>query len=374
MGRKKKPSKPDSRGYSQQSTPVLKQQTHNDMKELLQQFSNPFIHNNDNNYPSDSAAAGPSDRFPSKLSNIMDKLEELGFTEAQIEQTALALQYEITLENALDYLCLNIDTLELPSLFTEVKLREDLNTETTAESLVIVSNNDKGIERTDDEIEFEDNVLAVNRVNKRDQEDIVDEDKQKQKEWLLRQYEYEEDGEDSINDNVAIDDTTEHARILTPEEQDLFVKETELKELQDDLNNDANNYMRSKQEIKALQIQAKKLRQQVEGMKKKMERTQRKQQLEAFKSDEVTDTLAHTLGKSESEDENGGGFFDLFEQSQEDDAVIAEEKPDQHLPKKMLDYTIPKGWTGSTPEKKLNEICKKQKLPKPKYTKLPRLV
>ena len=344
------------------------------MKELLQQFSNPSIHNNDNNYPSDSAAAGPSDRFPSKLSNIMDKLEELGFTEAQIEQTALALQYEITLENALDYLCLNIDTLELPSLFTEVKLREDLNTETTAESLVIVSNNDKGIERTNGEIEFEENVLAVSRVNKRDQEDIVDEDKQKQKEWLLRQYEYEEDGEDSINDNVAIDDTAEQARILTPEEQDLFVKETELKELQDDLNNDANNYMRSKQEIKALQIQAKKLRQQVEGMKKKIERTQRKQQLEAFKSDEVTDTLAHTLGKSESEDENGGGFFDLFEQSQEDDAVIEEEKPDQHLPKKMLDYTIPKGWTGSTPEKKLNEICKKQKLPKPKYTKLPRLV
>ena len=294
----------------------------------------------------------------------------MGFTEAQIEQTVLALQYEITLENALDYMCLNFDTLELPSLFTEVKLREDLNTETTVESLVVVTNNDKGIGRRNDEIEYEENVLALNIMsNKRDQEDSVDEDRQKQKEWLLRQYEYEEDGEDSSNDHALIDDNTEQARLLTPEEQELLVKEKELKELQDDLNNDANNYMRSKQEMKALQIQAKKLKQQVEGMKKKMERSQTKQQLEAFKAD----VAVKSLDNCESEDENGGGFFNIFEQSQEADAIIAEEKEQDQL-NKLLDYTIPKGWTGSTPEKKMNEVCNKQKLPKPKYTKLPRLV
>jgi hypothetical protein len=339
----------------------MKQQTHDQMKELLDQFSKQSI-----NKPNDNANAAPSNRFPSKLANIVDRLDELGFTETQIEQAAVGLRYEITLENALDYLCLNIDTFELPPLFTEGSLREELNTKTTAESLVVVSNHGRG-ERREESREFETAAMTFPPSNDAKCETNVEDDKQKQKEWLLRQYEYEEGDQDEASNETEVESTL-HTHTLSSEEQELLVKEKELKELQDDLANDANNYMRSKQEIKSLQIQAKKLKQQVDGLRRKVERIQRQVQQEKIqikKEEEVTDNV---------EEEECGGFFDLFDESQQDnDKNFAEDKPHKE-PRKLLNFTIPKGWTGTSPEKQLDEVCRKQKLPKPKYTKLPRLV
>lgn len=372
MGRKKKPSKSDARGYSQgpakpnpkPSTSSLKQTTHDQMRDLLDQFSTAT------SLASTDSANIPSNRFPSKLSNVVFQLDELGFTEAQTERAVLALRYEITLENALDYLCLNLDTLELPPLFTEGSLREELNTETTADSLVVVSNDGRG--GKNDVMEFESNVLAAPKVKAKEVND-VDNEKQKQKEWLLRQYEYEEEEEEDIIDRAGdVDGSSSQARELTSEEKELQKKEQELKELQDDLNNDANNYMRSKQEIKALQIEAKKLKQQVEGLKKKIERNQKKK----AKEEDATNEEESGLLDNGDDDENCGGFFDLFGESQNEDGSSTTHIQDRPLQqsKQLLDFPIPKGWTGTTPEKKLDEVCRKQKLPRPKYTKLPRSV
>jgi hypothetical protein len=370
MGRKKKPSISDNRGYSQgpaqpkQSTPALKQETHNQMKELLDQFSNSSIHQ-----PSEYTT-GPSDRFPSKLANIVSRLDELGFTERQIEQTALALRYDITLENALDYLCLNVDTLELPSLFTDGSLREELNTKTTAESLVIVSNENKGVVKSD-EIEFEANALAASKVQEKEVKPNDDDEKRKQKEWLLRQYEYVEE-DDAVAQENAQTESALQSQSMTSEEQELLEKEKELKALQNDFANDANNYMRSKHEIKALQVEAKQMKQRVDGLRRKVERVKRQQQKE---------TEAEQAGDDDSNadvDEGDGVFFDLFGESQQDEEsepTSAEKLPNQQQqPRKLLNFPIPAGWTGTTPQKKLDEICRKQKMSQPKYTKLPRLV
>ena len=43
----------------------------------------------------------------------------------------------------------------------------------------------------------------------------------------------------------------------------------------------------------------------------------------------------------------------------------------ERIAEEHLDYPIPKGWTGTTPEKKLDEVCRRHNLSKPKYTKLP---
>jgi len=359
MGRKKKISKSDARGYSQgpsppklKSTSTLKQQTHNEMKELLSQFPNQSHHQ-----PLDNSCV-PSNRFSSKLSNIVDKLDELSFTETQIERTVLALQYEITLESALDYLCLNVDTLELPPLFTDRGLREELKTETIVESFVVLSNDGKRTDR----IELEDNILAATKVHIKGNKGVKeDDDKLKQKEWLLRHYEYEDEEQ---TDNAVVEEVMPQPQPLTPDEQAFIEKEKELRELQEDLNNDANNYMRSKVEIKELQIQAKKLKQQVDGMKRKVERNQRQLDVNIIEGAEVNQN---------DHEENYGGGFDIFGWQRNDDAApTVETSHQQQTRKKPLDYTIPKGWSGTSPEKKLEEVCRKQKLPKPKYTKLPR--
>ena len=145
-------------------------------------------------------------------------------------------------------------------------------------------------------------------------------------------------------------------------------KERELKDLEEDLSNDANNYMRSKQEIKALQIQVKKMRQQVAGLRRKVNRAKAIQKKE--QQQHADDESA--LNTDDNEDENSGGFFDLFGQTQDEVSPTKEKTQQPKQSFKVLDFSIPTGWTGTTPEKKLDEVCRKQKLPKPKYTKLPR--
>lgn len=367
---KRSANKSAVRGYSQgpaASAPkqqqreritALKQETHSHMKELLDQF-NPSTET-----PS-SVAAAPSDRFPSKLSNIIDKLDELEFKDSQIEQCVLSLQYEITLEGALDYLCLNIPTLELPPLFTEGSLREDLKSETTAESLVVLNEKFAGaaaLHDGRDGSEFN-NVLASPEDVKQ-QEDVNDR-RAEQRKWLLKQYEYEDDNQHQITDTDIADN---YFQPLTPEEEELQDKERELKDLEEDLSNDANNYVRSKQEIKALQIQVKKTRQQVDGLRRKVNRAKAIQKKE--QQQHADDESA--LNTDGNEDENSGGFFDLFGQTQDEVSPTKEKTQQPKQSFKVLDFSIPTGWTGTTPEKKLDEVCRKQKLPKPKYTKLPR--
>ena len=74
------------------------------------------------------------DRLLTKLTNVVRWLDELGFAPGQVERAAAALGYDIALEAALDWLCLNLTTAEFPALFTDGELKRDAGDVATAEN------------------------------------------------------------------------------------------------------------------------------------------------------------------------------------------------------------------------------------------------
>jgi len=158
--------------------------------------------------------------------------------------------------------------------------------------------------------------------------------------------------------------------VLSPEEAELLTKQVELEELEADLGCEANNYMRSKQELKMLKIQLKKLKQQVNGLQRKVQ-NQKRQQEKELKNERENGQQAPN---EDDVEEDSGGFFGgggLFDQDEEDED---EEKPTEPIMESplrpLLDCQIPKGWTGTTPQKTLEEVCRKQKLGRPKFIRL----
>jgi hypothetical protein len=82
------------------------------------------------------------------MSTIYDRLMACNFTLAHIQQAvrarAAAVGYDVTLELALDWLCLHLSTQDLPPLFTEGHMRAFHNNQnnhaaTTATPLVLVA-------------------------------------------------------------------------------------------------------------------------------------------------------------------------------------------------------------------------------------------
>ena len=360
-------------------------------------------------------------KFHNKLSTIVQTLHSINFTPSQIECVVLALQYDITLETALDWFCLNLDTGDLPSVFVDGRFLEN-GEEKEKKKLTVVKMSGMN-ERQ--ECELEENVLDVDVVvGKKSEESGMDEmdgrmklreeeeervkkkeeeeEEQKQKNWLLQQYEYEEEEDDDVDvvvdnkgdtNNVATKEDIptkeeEEQQQQSPEQIRLQQEETKLALLEADLNNDANNYMRSKFEMKQLQNEVKKMRQIVNGLRRKVDRMkkaeeeQRRRRREIEREQEVNDK------EDEEEEEQGGGMFDLFgnnndDEEDEDDATTKESSPSANTTTTSIttttttatttisDYTIPSGWTGTTPQKKLDELLRKQQLPRPRYTKLP---
>ena len=385
MGRKKK-SRNDARGYGQQqgkpstssktntsaAAPVVSSKTHDGLKDLLGQLGGePATFSNGN--------AESSNRFVSKLTSIVHRLQELGFSAAQVEKVAIALGYDLTLESCLDWLCLHSQTLELPALFTDGRVRDSLMTVTTEDSLTVLKLvTPPPADRNEIPLLSAESVQVRSKGSEDDEQIRKQEEEEaaKQKAWLLQQYQYEDDGGEG--DDLTCEKVNKEADTivdlrLTPEEEYLLEKENELKALEVELNNEANNYMRSKYETKQLQSEAKRLRQQVSGLRKKVEKSKAKQQQKEVEEVAAVAVSQEQGNGEEEEDYSGAGLFDMFGggEGNETTAVIPEPaKPS--LPLKKLDYCIPKEWTGTTPQKTLDEICRKQKLPKPKYSKLPR--
>lgn len=406
MGRKKKSAKKkanDARGYFQggkqqptstNSTAINKKgaattsvssKTHNDIQVLIGQLKD----ENDESTNTASAQSNkiaPSDRFISRLTTTVHRLEELGFTDAQIDRAVEELQYDFDTEKALDWLCLNLNTLELPPLFTDGRIRDSLSTVTTSETITVLKAPPISTATTTN-TSREESILTHSNLKESHTPDLIKEKEErekesleeaKRKEWLLKQYQYEEDEEDDVKEEQETKEGTltnaamiQEKAILTPEEEHLQEEESKLKEMEADLMNDANNYMRSKQEIKQLQIQVKKQKQQVAGLKRKVEKAKAKERrLQQEQEEQEQAKILQDVEEVEEED-MGGGFFDMFAQDDEkEESETGEETPViKSVP--LLDYSIPKGWTGTTPEKTLDQVCKKQKLLKPKYTKLP---
>eukprot|EP00985_Skeletonema_marinoi_P019452 scaffold11150_cov203-Skeletonema_marinoi.AAC.2 len=444
---KKKKSKKDTRGYSQgpaaaavrsspsqsssatsavnninvnpnKTTSASSKQSHpTDMKGLLNQYLPTPTQQPQQPQQQSSTQPQSTIKFHNKLTTITTTLQSLHFTPTQIELVVTTLQYEITLDAALDWLCLHLDTMSLPRLFVDsgVRLLESSDGGEGEGRLTVVSV--KAVERNDDghgggEGVKESNILDV--VTNNDEERVKQEEmdrklkqieeeeervKEERKNWLLQQYEYEEDddeqqeGEADGSNNVIT--TNEESVAATtkedqqsPEEIRLHQEQTKLHTLESDLNNDANNYMRSKFEMKQLQNEVKKMRQVVNGLRKKVERRraeERKRVAELQQQVEKLEVEQVEVGVEE-EEEGGGGMFDLFgnnndEEDIDDNAATSNQATsspttatttESITTTKQLDLTIPTNWTGTTPQKKLEEVLKKQQLPRAKYTKLPK--
>ncbi|VEU36271.1 unnamed protein product [Pseudo-nitzschia multistriata] len=450
------PSKHPSAGTSSNDIVVTKQ-THEGIKSLVAQIrladDDVVCDNRVVEIVPASDSVSTSIRFVPKLTKIIDRLIDLGFyyddgdgaaddiktkpgnpnikkaRSSYLEQMVVELGYGITLESALDWLCLNVPTLELPPLFTDGNLRnhwmqqdEDekkggRNSTSSIEVLKFISSSsslakpvpigkveeNSGTAR-DVEIEKEQEELQEERRKEQQKqrqiakEKVEKEEREAVKRRLLEQYAYDDDasehnnydedlgngfcrrehqnqeGQAQSNDGGSTKDC-DKAASLSPQEVELLTKQAELLELEADLGCEANNYMRSKQELKSLKIQVKKLKQQVTGLHRKVENQKRKEQQENKEEEERIQKEARENEKEEedycSDIFGGGGFFDQDEKEDEEDEQDQIEITDKgRRLQSLLDCPIPKGWTGTTPKKTLEEVCRKQKLGKPKFLRL----
>ncbi|KAL7459630.1 hypothetical protein ACHAWC_011381 [Mediolabrus comicus] len=375
-----------------------------------------------------SSSSATYKKFHSKLSSITTTLLSLQFTLPQITKAVCELQYEITVESALDYLCLHLSSEELPNLFCDEGLMYDLvggngdNVEEgdgdgRSKKLTVVkvdksivhseensSSSSNGGGEKEESGGVEENILIVppqQQQQEQEEKQRIKEEEER-KNWLLRQYEYEEEDDDDNDDNTGNSNkeqspkTSHHhqqQQELSPEEIQLQTTQTKLQLLEEDLANDANNYMRSKVEMKQLKNEVKKLKQVVAGLERKVERVKAEEGKRMYEL-EVMNREVEDGGEGEENEEEGGGrmVFDLFGNQNDDDDdddddgndVVGTNEQDSSPPsttstatattsttKSLDDYTISTGWTGTTPQKKLDELLKKQQLPRAKYTKLP---
>eukprot|EP00934_Nitzschia_sp_Nitz4_P001936 Nitzschia sp. Nitz4//scaffold44_size153857//12474//17017//NITZ4_002696-RA/size153857-snap-gene-0.201-mRNA-1//-1//CDS//3329552082//1936//frame0 len=343
-----------------------------------------------------TAAAIEPARFPSKLGSIVDRLlVDLKFTEGQVEQVVQALTYDITLPSALNWLCLHLSPAELPSLFTEgLDFTQDSSNQDSRNVVTVLpmmpsqrtDTNPKDAASQVKETRLESSTsppvppMPLPESTTKQQTSEDEEAKAKQKAWLLERYAMMEDEENQkeepCNSVGGGESTTPALEDCLPEELELQQQEQELAELAADVNNDANNYMRSKQEIRQLKAELRQKQQLVSGLRKRAEK------LKAKKKKEEPQPVAIIEKTTEAEDE-GGGFVDIFgssgQDSDEEGGRVESGMTDSQaptlvpteVPKSLIDAIIQKSWTGSTPKKVLDERCKKMNIPKPKYTQLP---
>ena len=364
-----------------------------------------------------AASAPPSDRFAAKLSHVVARLDGLGFAAEHVERVVRALRYDLTLDAALDWLCLHLDTAELPALFTDGARKVALAETTTSASLTAVVPSATATApraAADDRAE---NVLAAEVAVPSDgdrggaaggaasDDDAERRREEEHKRRLLQQYQYEDVEEDQDEPPPLAPPTAAAAAVpaaaaaaASPTEQRLAEEERALADLVADLGNDANNYMRSKAEIKQLKADANAARRKVAGLRKKVEREraarqrQRREERDGgdhaaeegtsgVKEEKQDEAAADGAVAAEKEEEEGadygGSLFDTAataphaEDPPEKRETLEEEGTPTGSPTPR-DCRIPGSWTGNTPQKKLEEVLKKKKLPRARYAKLPR--
>jgi hypothetical protein len=436
MGKKKgKKSKQDARGYSTSviqgapPPPVTAAQTSTNVQSLLKKgspscalVSTPSSKENE---PVTVIAPALSDatskRFFKKIETLYDQLIRCKFTEEQIDTVLQALVVSssnsfttsdtdlFALEAALDWFCLNLPPEELPALFTEQEVREaavQTGTEVEImklESLVYTGDNPVQFDASVDQHLLVDNAAQIEDDESKQAEAIEKEEAQKA--WILNQYQFEDPEEPQsgtatetlLEDVQQIISEEAEAAPLSPEELRLIKLEKEVDEMRASLNDEASNYMRSKHEIKdlkkqfsMLQGQAKKLRGKVSKIQVASESTAREVEQQPMPSgidtsnndeeryiitaDEEESDLGVTLGMFDEPGESDVFPMLVEPAAKESTGVVEEIKETMDDPFRLssTEESIPKGWTGTTPKKQLEDWCKKQKLPRPTFTKLPR--
>lgn len=346
-----------------------------------------------------------------RTGQILDRfVDELGFTMEQLIRAVRAIGLMAKEEQFLDWLCLNEE--ELPRLFTDndgIMTYKELtggNKNNGNGAIEVLSTSKQFLDpfsTTIDEklmpasMEANSMVTAAKMILEQDQTlPEVDTDADTaHKAWLLSQYEYDveyqdeygnsndEDGFEKRNhaENLSQIETTVMGTPSCEEAEDDWIHEKlqleklrrELSEAEQDMNNDANNYMRSKVENKDLQKRVRILKQQVVKLERKLGRQQQECATRQMEQSSISkEELLLVTPQIEEEDEEC--LFSLFDDSAEDaletlpqaQSLISPEysNTDIDIP------DIPTNWTGKTPSEILEEWCRKKDFSKPIYSKL----
>ena len=393
-----------------------------------------------NNYLTDLKRTGhslkeypidPSDsRFVKRVATLHNRLLGLTFTESQIESALTALGAargsDFDLKLALDWLCLNLPSEELPSLFIEQDVQiSALEDGGISVDCSVRNTGDKHGEGDDDlgQSNGHDsahdliNMVASTSISSREEKitaksygiadsssagdnDVNEEEKAKQKALLLAQYQYEEEEGDEEQEDTHIEaiDTvcnSEEAQPpikqadegVSPQERQLADLEAQIEEDSAILNDDAALYMMSKYEVADLKKRIKKSQGQAKGLRGKVAKIRAERERK----------LREEIGAVADDEEDGAGAFSLFGSSDHDDSdaeeagggtatkdstslvegkETTEPAPLQHLGRSygtvsVATSSIPKDWHGQTPKKLLEDHCRKQKMPAPKFSNLP---
>lgn len=349
------------------------------------------------------------ERFHKKIYYIHDTLDQLGVSFENIKKSVEALGYEITLEKSLDWLCLHLQTQDLPPLLTEghVREREKVEQSSTATSSLIVLKpkvvDSKTSKQQTGQVDFPPVASAAPNNTTQESQSVQDTKEDQQdaaKSWILQQYQYEdnEEGEqDSMNDvtesssqpQKTQQEPNAEANVVveeSPNERRLAELEQQLKEQETDAYDDASNYMRSKQEVKELHNNVKKLRKQAQGLRKKVEKEKEAARVAAAanteneneQEDENDNFGGEFFGTTEDEDDEQGGFGGFFDDApapapspaKDDDntAKSTQEAPPPSTDPLVPKDSVPSGWTGKTPRQLLEDWCKKEKIRRPQVS------
>ncbi|KAL7570540.1 hypothetical protein ACA910_004312 [Epithemia clementina (nom. ined.)] len=185
------------------------------------------------------------------------------------------------------------------------------------------------------------------------------------------------------------EDTNDEVDRNSNDQQLLQQAKDELRELEADASNEANNYLRSKHEIQQLQRRLKQQRQYVQGLQRRMENKKKSKQpppppppaaaVELSVTAEPTQNDQDDKTNQDSSDDNdvvwdlAGGLFeaeDAEEGAKNQDQNQNSNQQQQRQRRHVWQCSVPPQWTGMTPQQLLEERCRKQKLPKPVYTQL----
>lgn len=289
----------------------------------------------------------------------------------------------ISIDALLDWMCMHLPTEELPKLFTDNdtdpleggdEMLSKVTFEGTLESCDVGTLEKREL--------FEHKDLSVNglsdhaRIQAVKDEEIAkalkEEEEVRRKQWLLLQYQYEND-----EDEEAVDDPqTESEKSSTVVKEDSVEKsveeirleklEIQIKEDRASLSDEAANYMRSKYEVADMKKSLKRAEQMAKGLKSKIAKKKAKELEEACAKEECAQPDQHS-----DEEDYSSGMFNLFDSNVVPQSSMPEATTNvkTYVPDLLAD--IPSDWTGKRPKDLLLEQCRKKKIPKPIFSKIP---
>jgi ATP-dependent RNA helicase DHX29 len=199
-----------------------------------------------------------------------------------------------------------------------------------------------------------------------------EEEESSKRQWLLQQYQYEDHEDEEVlqvlekpgnrskNPTESIDEEKSIGEVR------LEKLETQIKEDRASLTDNVANYMRSKYELSDMKKNLRKIEQQAKGLRAKIAKLKAKEMEEA----DIKEDCAKIEEQNEKEDYNGG-MCSLFD----NDVAPARSKQEAivitnvYVPDLLAD--IPSDWTGKRPKDLFLEQCRKKKIPKPIFSKIP---